>query len=180
MDRFNPAIYNLGYTYAGGYLTIQAGTEETLSHYAEWAAVPESALRRLNNMRSSKDMRLGRRIRIPIGEEKSKEFLKRREEAYRAIEEDFYSNYYVSLTEPVRVEKGMNLWSWAQEREIPFWLLQKHNAGKILNELHPGDTLSLPVIETGIRKWGFTRYGNSKEYLSGISRFLRSGKPEAF
>lgn len=180
MDRFNPAIYNLGYTYADGNLAIQAGTEETLSHYAEWAGVPEAAIRKLNNMRASKDMRLGRRIRIPVAEEKAKEFVRRREEYYRAIEEDFYSSYYVSLTEPLTVEKGMNLWSWAQEREIPFWLLQKHNVGKSLNDLHPGDTLNLPVIETGIRKWGFTRYGNSKEYLSGISRYLKSGKPEAF
>ncbi len=180
MDRFNPAIYNLGYAYAGGILTIEAGTEETLSHYSEWAGVPESAIRKLNNMRASKDMRLGRRIRIPLAEEKAKEFVRRREEYYRAIEEDFYSSYYVSVLEPLAVAKGMNLWSWAQEREIPFWLLQKHNVGKVLNELHPGDTLNLPVIETGIRKWGFTRYGDSREYLSGISRYLKSGKPEAF
>lgn len=180
MDRFNPAIYNLEYTYADGNLSIQAGTEETLSHYSEWAWVPEKTLRNLNKIRNPRDFRMGRKIRIPLAEDKAGEFVKRREEYYRAIEEDFYSNYYVSVTEPLRVEKGMNLWNWALEREIPFWLLQKHNPGKALNEVHPGDTLNLPVIETGNRKWGFTRYSTSKEYLSGISRFLASGKPEAF
>ena len=180
MDRFNPSIYRLDYTYADGALNIQAGTEETLSHYAEWALVPEKTLRRINKIKSARDFRLGRRIRIPLAEEKAQEFVKRREENYRAMEEDFYGNYYVSLTEPFKVEKGLNLWAWAQEREIPFWLLQKHNPGKTLNELRPGDTLSLPVIETGVRKWGFTRYSSSKEYLSGISRFLASGKPEAY
>lgn|GEM_PF-734047 len=180
MDRFNPATYKLDYTYADGNLSFLAGPEETLSHYAEWAWVSEKTLRNLNKIRNPKDFRIGRRIRIPLTEEKAKEFQKRREEFYRANEEDFYGNYYVSITEPFVVEKGMNLWSWSQEREIPFWLLQKHNPGKALNELHPGDTLNLPVIETGIRKWGFTRYANSKEYLSGISRFLATGKPEAF
>jgi hypothetical protein len=125
-------------------------------------------------------MRLGRHIRIPLGVGKSADFIKRREEYYRAMEEDFYSGYYVSLSEPIVVEKGMNLWSWSMEKEIPFWLLQKHNAGKALNAIHPGDTLQMPVIENGIRKWGFTRYANSKEYLAGIARFLKSGKPEAY
>lgn len=180
MDRFNPALYHLGYEYANGALTFEVGTEETLSHYAEWAWVPEKTLRRLNRIRNSRDFRMGRRIRIPLTEEKAKEFVKRREEYYRAIEEDFYSNYYVSVSEPLTVVKGLNLWNWALEREVPFWLLQKHNPGKALNALRPGDTLNLPVIETGIRKWGFTRYGSSQEYLAGISRYLSSGKPEAY
>ncbi len=180
MDRFNPSIYNLEYAYADGILSIQAGPEETLSHYSEWGLVPEKKLRDLNRIRNPKDFRMGRKIRIPLSEEKAKEFVKRREEYYRGIEEDFYGNYYVSVLDPLVVAKGLNLWTWSQDREIPFWLLQKHNPGKSLNELHPGDTLNLPVIETGNRKWGFTRYGNSKEYLAGISRFLASGKPEAY
>jgi membrane-bound lytic murein transglycosylase D len=178
MDRFNPAIYHLDYAYEKGVLAFQAGTDETISHYAEWAGLSEASLRKLNGIRNPKDFRLGRRIKIPLGEDKAKEFMKRREEYYRAIEEDFYSNYYVSVTEPLPVEKGLNLWSWSQEREIPFWLLQKHNPAKSLNALHPGDTLNVPVIETGVRKWGFTRYGTTREYLAGVARFLETGKPE--
>jgi membrane-bound lytic murein transglycosylase D len=180
MDRFNPAVYNLQYEYADGKLSFLVGPEETLSHYAEWAWVPEKTLRALNKIRNPRDFRMGRRIRIPLTEEKAAEFQKRREESYRAIEEDFYGNYYVSMTEPLVVQKGLNLWSWSQERELPFWLLQKHNPGVALNELHPGDTLHVPLIENGIRKWGFTRYANSREYLSGISRFLATGKAEAY
>jgi hypothetical protein len=178
MDRFNPAVYPLEYKYENGILSFEAGTEETLSHYAEWAGLSEAALRKASGLRGAKDFRLGRRIKIPLAEEKAKEFMKRREENYRAIEEDFYSSYYVSGTEPLAVEKGQNLWTWAQDEEIPFWLLQKHNPGKSLAALHPGDTLNVPVIETGIRKWGFTRYGNSREYLDGVARYLATGKPE--
>lgn len=172
MDRFNPAIYRLEHAYAKGALTIQVGTEETLSHYAEWAWVPERTLRSLNRIRSARDLRMGRTIRIPMPEEKAPEFLAKREEYYRAMEEDFYSNYYVSAVEPLVVRKGMNLWGLVNEKEIPFWLLQKHNPGRLLGAVRPGDTLSLPLIETGIRKWGFTRYGNSREYLAGITRFI--------
>jgi membrane-bound lytic murein transglycosylase D len=178
MDRFNPSIYHLDYAYEKGVLAFEAGTEETLSHYAEWAGLPEAALRKLNRIRSDRDFRMGRRIKIPLPEDRAREFMKRREEYYRAVEEDFYSSYYVSATEPLAVEKGMNLWTWSQDQEIPFWLLQKHNPGKALNAVHPGDTLALPVIETGIRKWGFTRYGNTREYLQGVARYLASGKAE--
>jgi hypothetical protein len=178
MDRFNPAVYPLEYGYEKGILSFPAGTEETISHYGDWAGLPEAAIRKANGMRGAKDFRLGRRIKIPLAEDRAKEFMKRREENYRAIEEDFYSSYYVSTTEPLAIEKGQNLWTWVQDREIPFWLLQKHNPGKALAELHPGDTLNVPVIESGIRKWGFTRYGNTKEYLIGVARFLATGKPE--
>lgn len=178
MDRFNASVYPLEYKYENGTLSFLAGTEETLSHYSDWAGIPEAALRKANGMRGKMDIRLGRRIKIPLSEDKAKEFMKRREENYRAIEEDFYSSYYVSGTEPLAVAKGQNLWGWAQDEEIPFWLLQKHNPGKSLADLHPGDTLNVPVIETGIRKWGFTRYGNSREYLQGVARYLATGKPE--
>jgi membrane-bound lytic murein transglycosylase D len=178
MDRFNPAVYPLDYAYEKGILSFPAGTDETISHYAEWAGLSEAAIRKANGMRGAKDFRLGRRIKIPLAEDKAKEFMKRREENYRAMEEDFYSSYYVSTTEPLAIEKGQNLWTWAQDEEIPFWLLQKHNPGKALAELHPGDSLNVPVIETGIRKWGFTRYANTKEYLDGVARFLATGKPE--
>jgi hypothetical protein len=178
MDRFNPAVYPLEYGYEKGVLTFLAGTDETISHYAEWGGLSEAAIRKANGMRGAKDFRLGRRIKIPLAEDKAKEFMKRREENYRAIEEDFYSSYYVSTTEPLAIEKGQNLWNWAQDEEIPFWLLQKHNPGKALAELHPGDSLNVPVIESGIRKWGFTRYANTKEYFDGVARFLATGKPE--
>lgn len=177
MDRFNPAIYRLEHEYSKGTLTIQVGTEETLSHYAEWAWVPERTLRSLNRIRTAKDLRMGRAIRIPMPQEKAPEFLAKREEYYRAMEEDFYSNYFVSALEPLVVKKGMNLWGLVNEKEIPFWLLQKHNPGRLLGAVRPGDTLSLPLIETGIRKWGFTRYGNSREYLAGITRYILSEKP---
>jgi membrane-bound lytic murein transglycosylase D len=174
MDRFNPAIYNLGYTYDAGYLVIQAGTEETLSHYAEWAWIPERNLRSLNRLRSSRGLRIGQHVRIPMPQEKVADFVKKREEYYRAMEEDFYGSYYVSALEPLKVAKGMNLWTWAQDKEIPFWLLQKHNPGRVLSALQPGDSLNVPLIESGIRKWGFTRYGNSQDYLAGIAKYVNA------
>ncbi|HLP41259.1 MAG TPA: hypothetical protein VK465_07105 [Fibrobacteria bacterium] len=178
MDRFNPAVYNLGHEYMKGNLVIRVGAEETLSHYAEWAWVPERILKKVNGIRGGNDLRIGRAIRIPMAEDKAPEFLKRREEHYRGMEEDFYSNYYVSSVEKMVIVKGMNLWSLVNEKEIPFWLLQKHNPGRVLSEVRAGDTLSLPLIETGIRKWGFTRYGNSREYLAGITRYITAAKAE--
>jgi hypothetical protein len=172
MDRFNPDVHNLGHEYRDGGLVIRVGAEETLSHYAEWAMVSEGVLRRMNRLRGSRDFRIGRSIRIPIAEDKAKEFLAKREEYYRAMEEDFYGSYYVSQTEPLVVAKGKNLWSLMLEKEIPYWLLQKHNPGKALGEVRYGDTLHLPLVENGIRKWGFTRYGSSREYLSGIGRHI--------
>ncbi len=173
VDRFEPGVYRLEHAYENGFLIILVGGEETLSHYAEWSGVPTRELRRVNRIRNSSDFRVNRSFRLPITDESRIEgFLAKREERYRAVEEDFYGNYHVSSLEPKIIGRGFNLWMWAFEQQIPFWLLQKHNPGKNLQQLQAGETVTIPQVETGIRRWGFTRYAGSQEYHKSVAEWI--------
>jgi hypothetical protein len=116
---------------------------------------------------------MNREIRLRLTPEAAAAFLKHREEYFRGLEEDFYAHYHVETLEPKVVDKGTNVWNLAQESETPFWLFLKHNPGRRLDVLKPGDTLMLPVVEEGWRRWAFTRYATTGEYLDGMRHFLR-------
>ncbi len=172
-DRFDPAVYHLDHTYQNGMLTIRVGGEETLSHYVEWSGIPSRVLRSVNQIVSSGDFRVNRFFRLPIKDSaRVEEFLSRREENHRAMEEDFYGNYHVSSTKPMVIVRGFNLWMWAYEQQLPFWLLQKHNPGKNLQQLGAGEIVRVPIVETGIRRWGFTRYAGTREFHRAIGAWI--------
>jgi hypothetical protein len=172
-DRFDPSVYNLEYQYAEGILTVHVGPEETISHFSDWSGLKAAEIRGENSgMRGRSGFRMGREVRLTLDSLTADIFLKRREEYFRGMEEDFYARYYVGSLESLKVIEGMNVWSLAQEREIPYWLFLKHNKGRSLEKLGLGNMLFLPVVEEGRRRWGFARYANGREYLSGVRRFL--------
>jgi membrane-bound lytic murein transglycosylase D len=45
---------------------IQVEVEETLGHYAEWAGVRASRIRRLNNLAFGQPLHLHQKIKIPL------------------------------------------------------------------------------------------------------------------
>ena len=131
-----------------------------------------AVIRKATRLRGRRELGLGREIRLRLSREQAEAFQRRREENYRGVEEDFYGSYHVSVLEPLKVEKGMSVWSLAVERELPYWLLQKHNQGRDLAALHPGDTLQVPMVEAGLRRWGFTRYAGPQEQLRAMGQSL--------
>ncbi len=172
-DRFDSSVYNLDYIYENGELRFRSGPQETLSHYAEWSGQPMAVIRKATRLRGRRELGLGREIRLRLSREQADAFQRQREENYRGVEEDFYGSYHVSSLEPLKVEKGMSVWSLAMDRELPYWLLQKHNQARDLAALHPGDTLQIPVVEAGLRRWGFTRYAGPQDQLRAMAQRLR-------
>jgi membrane-bound lytic murein transglycosylase D len=172
-DAFHSGVYGLEYARERGRLSFSSGPQETLSHYAEWSGLGMSAVRTANRLRGRRGLNLGRKVVLPLDSTQADAFIKRREENYRAIEEDFYGSYHVASLEPLPVTRGFSVWDLAMKKDLPFWLLQKHNAGRDLAALHPGDTVLVPVVENGLRRWGFTRYANGQEALASMA--LRLG-----
>ncbi len=173
-DRFRPEVYNLEHRYENGVLTVKVGPEETMSHFSDWSGKRADEIRGENTgLRGRSGFRMGRAVNLRLDSSAAAAFLRRREEYFRGMEEDFYARYHVETLEPLVVAKGANVWNLAQEREVPYWLFLKHNPGRKLEALMPGDTLNLPVVEEGWRRWGFTRYAGTEEYLKGVGRFLR-------
>jgi membrane-bound lytic murein transglycosylase D len=150
-DRFDPNLYNLAFTYSHGRLNFQSGSEETLSHYAEWSGLSMTAIRSALKVRGKQALAMNRSVHLNLTSAQVDAFVRSREENYRAVEEDFYGSYYVQSLEPLAITPGMSVWSLAQDRELPYWLLQKHNQGRNLAQLKLGDTLQIPVVVAGIR-----------------------------
>jgi membrane-bound lytic murein transglycosylase D len=150
-DRFDPNLYNLAFTYGNGRLNFQSGSEETLSHYAEWSGLSMAAIRSALKVRGKQGLAMNRSLHLNLTSAQAEVFVRSREENYRAVEEDFYGSYYVQSLEPLVITTGMSVWSLAQDRELPYWLLQKHNQGRNLAQLKLGDTLQIPVVVAGIR-----------------------------
>jgi len=129
---------------------IIVSLDETIGHYADWLKIPTYRIRKLNDMGRTSDIKVGSKIIIPIDKKDALEtFATLRLEYHMAIEEDFYSQYIVTESKPVKIKKGMTLWDLCNEGDnpLPQWLLKKYNKQIDFNRLTPGMTLWIPVIE---------------------------------
>jgi len=171
-DRFDSSVYHLGYRYENGQLIFESGPEETLGHYAEWTGLNMREIRRATGLRGRSSLTLGKTISLRLGPEQAESLVHSREENYRAVEEDFYGSFHVSAFDTLIISRGVSVWSVAMQRELPFWLIQKHNRDKNLSDLRPRDTVFIPVVEPGIRRWGFTRYADTREQYRAMALWL--------
>jgi len=158
-------------------LTFESGPDETISHYSDWSSLPAATIRKVNHLRGKAGIALGRKVVLPLDSLAAAAFIRRREENWRAAEEDFYGSYHVSSLEKSVATSGFSVWKLAHEREIPYWLLQKHNANLQLGALHPGDSLNVPVIVPGFRRWAFTRYTGPQDQIRAFAIRLQGPLP---
>ena len=73
-------------------------SEETLGHYADWLGIGGAgALRSLNNLRFNDDLRVGKRIRIPVvSAQQLANFEESRAEFHRILAEEYVEHYVVT------------------------------------------------------------------------------------
>ncbi len=147
------SIYNLDLTPSpsGSTTELTVSIDETIGHYANWLGIPTSRIRKLNNMGRGSDIRINKRLLIPVNQKDIlDQFIEARLEYHMAIEEDFYAQYKVSEVKPHVIQKRENLWdifnSSENENAIPLWLFKKYNKQLDINRLAPGTTVWIPVI----------------------------------
>ncbi|MDZ7374677.1 MAG: LysM peptidoglycan-binding domain-containing protein [candidate division KSB1 bacterium] len=129
-----------------GWIRVQP--EETLGHYAEWLKVTAQELRRLNNLPSSRELRIGQRIRLTFRNVSPEEFHRQRVEYLRSIEEDFFATYRVTGLRTHRVGPGENIWSICHsDYDLPLWLIWMYNTDVDLSQLQAGQELRIPIVE---------------------------------
>ncbi len=127
---------------------IVVDADETLGHYAEWLEVPTQRLRDLNGLRYGRALHLGQRLRLDFSRVTAEEFLQRRVEHHKAIEEDFFGSFRVTGTVDHELGRGESLWVLAHRvYSVPAWLIQRYNPGVDLTRLTPGTRLVIPVTE---------------------------------
>jgi membrane-bound lytic murein transglycosylase D len=127
---------------------IRVEVEETLGHYAEWAGIRASLIRRLNKLAFGQPLHLHQTIKIPLDDVAAAEFESRRYEFHKRLQEDFFAAYRVGDVQRYRVQQGDSYWTLCREKfDLPLWLLKQYNAGVDLAALRIHQPLTIPAIE---------------------------------
>jgi len=128
---------------------IRVEVEETLGHYAEWAGVRASSIRRLNGLSFGRSLQLNQRVKIPLAHVTAVDFETRRYEFHKRLQEDFFTAYRVGELQRYRVRPGDSYWTLCREKfDLPLWLLKQYNAGINLAALRVHQSLTIPSIES--------------------------------
>jgi membrane-bound lytic murein transglycosylase D len=126
-------------------ITVHA--DETLGHYAEWLEVGASRLRKINGMRSSTPLVIGRQRKLDFSRVTPEVFEQRRLQYHRTIQEEFFDAFEVTGTTTHPLSRGETLWQLSRQRyEIPMWLLVQYNPDLDFGALTPGTTLLIPTV----------------------------------
>jgi len=126
-------------------ITVHA--DETLGHYAEWLEVSASRLRRINGMRASTPLVIGRQRKLDFSRVTPEVFEERRLRYHRTLQEEFFDAYEVTGTTTHSLVRGETLWQLSRQRyEIPMWLLVQYNPDLDFGALSPGATLVIPTL----------------------------------
>jgi LysM repeat protein len=128
---------------------IKVATDETLGHYADWLKIGFSKpILKLNKIKSSRSVRLGQTIQLPIKDQATKKLFEKKRIAYhRALQKQYFNQYLVTGKKQYRFQSGDNPWTIASSHQIPLWLLKRFNPGIFENMHDIGNVVVLPVLE---------------------------------
>ena len=130
-----------------GWIRVEPG--ETLGHYADWLGIPTQRVRRWNGLSYRQYLQIGQRIKLRFETVSATDFEEKRLEYHRSIEEDFFQNYEIVGTQVHKVRRGENIWYLCNYvYDLPYWLVKSYNGNRNLFQLHPGDEIIVPKVES--------------------------------
>jgi membrane-bound lytic murein transglycosylase D len=130
---------------------IQVEVEETLGHYAEWAGVRASRIRRLNQLSFGEPLHLNQMIAIPLDGVAADDFRSRRYEFHKRLQEDFFAAYRIGELQRYRVQPGDSYWTLCRKKfDLPLWLLRHYNTEVNLAALRVHQPLTIPALESAL------------------------------
>lgn len=125
---------------------VTVKSEETLGHYAEWARVGLRSILRANNRRSSRGIRIGSVIKVPMRVSRE-QFEKKRMEYHMQLLEDFFDAYKVEDEKKVAIKRRQSLWDLCvNDHNAPLWLVELYNPEVELENVRPGEYITIPAI----------------------------------
>ncbi|MDZ7828778.1 MAG: LysM peptidoglycan-binding domain-containing protein [Halofilum sp. (in: g-proteobacteria)] len=128
--------------------TIEIQAAETLGHYAEWLDLRASQLRRINDMRYGKPVVVGKRLKLDFSRVDPGTFEQRRREYHELIQARFFEQFRITGTREAIVRTGDSLWTLSRRmNNVPVWLLRQYNPDLDFDALHPGNRVTVPVLE---------------------------------
>jgi len=128
--------------------TIEIQAAETLGHYAEWLDLRASQLRRINGMRYGKPVVVGHRLKLDFSRVDPAVFERRRRQYHEQIQARFFEQFRIAGTREAVVRSGDSLWTLSRRMDnVPVWLLRQYNPDLDFDNLHPGNRVTVPVLE---------------------------------
>jgi membrane-bound lytic murein transglycosylase D len=122
--------------------------DETLGHFADWLEVSPQRLRNLNRLKPGRAIHVGQTLRLDFSRVTPEEFLERRLEYHKGIEEDFFGAFRVTGTVEHQLRQGDTLWVLSHKLYgVPTWLIHRYNPDVDFAKLVPGIKLQIPVVE---------------------------------
>jgi membrane-bound lytic murein transglycosylase D len=128
--------------------TIEIQAEETLGHYADWLGIRTQRLRDANDYAFREPAVIGRRLKLVFGDVKQDEFVARRQQYHRELQETFFARYRIVDTTVHDLRRGESLYVLSLRRyKVPVWLLRQYNPDLDIDRLRPGTKIVFPRIE---------------------------------
>lgn len=129
--------------------SIEVQATETLGHYAEWLNMRSSHLRQINRLGSNESVVIGKRVKLDFATKSKAEFVTRRTQYHRKLQEEFFAQNLIEETDTYTVRGGDSLWALAKTRyRVPVWLLRQYNPDLQLDSVKPGTQVIFPLIKS--------------------------------
>lgn len=128
--------------------SIEIQASETLGHYAEWLELSSADLRRLNRMRSTEPVVLGKRLTLDFSKVSVAQFELKRRQFHREEQQEFFRQYRIQNVDEYKVVANDNIANLARRKySIPMWLLRQYNPDLNFRQVQIGQTVVFPVLE---------------------------------
>jgi membrane-bound lytic murein transglycosylase D len=122
--------------------------DETLGHFADWLEITPQRLRTLNKLKPNRPIHVGQKLKLDFSRVSPDEFMERRLEYHKGIEEDFFGSFRVTGTVEHTLRSGDTLWVLSHKLYgVPTWLIHRYNPDLDFEKLTAGMKLSIPVVE---------------------------------
>lgn len=122
-------------------------SEETISHLADWLAIPVLRLREINHMQPHQNIQVGRKLKVEFSKISQAAFHRKRLEFHRSMQDGFFASNKVEGTKTYTIKNGDSIWELCNRRfDLPYWLLSKYNPQVDLLRLKPGVEINVPII----------------------------------
>jgi membrane-bound lytic murein transglycosylase D len=123
--------------------------DESLGHYANWLGLRSaSSIRKMNKLKSSRKVRIGKVIYLPIKKQQQIEkYNQQRLDYHRELQDEFRARFKIAGVETYKIRSGDSAWSISIKQRVPLWVIKRYNPQLFSTQSQPGDVINLPIIE---------------------------------
>jgi membrane-bound lytic murein transglycosylase D len=130
-----------------GVMAVIVKPHESIGHYADWAQISASSVRRLNDLSYRQKIHVGQIIEVDYSKVGKQAFEEKREAYHRQIQQAYLEKYRIERVYSHTIKPRQNVWYLCRYKyKVPLWLVEKYNQDKNLTQLTVGDEVLIPIV----------------------------------